>query len=212
MTKQEQVLNTLYCHCLRGGEDQLAVRYPRSLNSWDGDHADPSNTGDDLRAGDSPKHRATNWSTTATDRNHTKRPRILKSEYRRHATLRSMDAKKSSSRTDTSTEAMGTMRNRDCRTNSFMRESNRGTPGYHYLFHPKKTTGEAGTRIENDFQGNQGQHLQDNLAQDQRPRRASPYVGNDIRVRVRGVGESLNRMRQMSHRTDRTQDLAPRAC
>ena len=102
--------------------DQLVVRYLRSGNSWDGAHADPCNTGEDLRAVDSPKHRARNWSTTATDRNYKKCPQILKSEYRRHATLRSMDARKSPSRIDRSTEATGTMRNGDCRTNSFMRE------------------------------------------------------------------------------------------
>ena len=89
---------------------------------------DPCNTGEDLRAVNSPKHRATNWLTTATDRNHKKRPPILKSGHRRHATLRAMDTRKSSSLRDRSTEATGTMMNGDCRTNSFRRE--RTTTGH----------------------------------------------------------------------------------
>ena len=87
----------------------------QNLVEWS-PHTDPCNTGEDLRAVDSPKYRATNWSTTSTDRKHKKRPRILKSRYRRHATLRSMDARKSLTRIDRSTEATGTMRNGDCRT------------------------------------------------------------------------------------------------
>ena len=40
VTKREQILNALYGHGLRGGEDQLAVRYPRSGISWDGAHSE----------------------------------------------------------------------------------------------------------------------------------------------------------------------------
>ena len=80
---------------------------------------DPCNTGEDLRAVDTPKHRAMNWSTTATNRNHKKCPRILKSGYRRHATLRLTDARKAPSLRNRNTQATGTMMNGDCRTNSF---------------------------------------------------------------------------------------------
>ena len=40
VTKREQILNALYGQGLRGGKDQLAVRYPRSGNSWDRAHAE----------------------------------------------------------------------------------------------------------------------------------------------------------------------------
>ena len=67
-------------------------------------------------------------------------------------------------------------------------------PPPHHLFHQEKTTVEAGTRIEDNFQGIFGQHL--NLwckASD----RGDPaqYVGHDIEVQERGGGESRKGMR-----------------
>ena len=156
---------------------------------------DHCNTGEDLRAVDSPKHRATNWLTTVTDRNHKKRPPILKSGHRRDATLRAMDARKSSSLRDRSIEATGTMMNGDCRTNSFRRK--RTTTGHQAttIFSTRKRRLDKPGPDREGILRQPGTALQDHLAQGQRSRRASPYVGNNIVVRARGGGESLNRMR-----------------
>ena len=79
-------------------------------------------TGEDLRAVNSLQHRATNWLTTASERNHKKHPQILKSGCRKHASLRLTEARKSPSQIDRSTEAKVSIMNGDCRTNSFARE------------------------------------------------------------------------------------------
>ena len=40
VTKREQILNSLYGHGLRGGEEQPAVSDLRRGSSWDGAHAE----------------------------------------------------------------------------------------------------------------------------------------------------------------------------
>ena len=48
-----------------------------------------------------------------------------------------------------------------------VREVDHGTPAPRHLFHQEKMTVEAGTQIEDDFQGILGQHLLDLLAKGQ---------------------------------------------
>ena len=93
-----------------------------------------------------------------------------------------------------------------------MREVNHGTPAPRYLFPQEKTTVEAATRIEDDFQGILGQHLLDLLRKASDRGDLARYVGNNIGVREKGGGESKKGMRYPSRRRDSTQESTPIVC
>ena len=98
-----------------------------------------------------------------------------------------MEARKSPSLTDRSTEATVSILNGVRQINPFRRErSITGHQPPRHLFHKKKTTVEAGTRIEDDFQGVLGQHLRDLLAQRQGSRRSRPVSRKQHRVAREG--------------------------
>ena len=207
VTKREQILKALYGHGLRGGENQLAVRYPRGGNSWDGAHREtPAKTrwwrpkGQSTVQNTGPQTGRLTHPTRNTRASSIPDDRV--SENTRHSgrqklgnpPLRRTEAQRLRSLTWTEiaeqTRSVERGRTRDIRQ----------PPS----FPPGKDDWRARTQIEDDFQGSHGQYPPTTWHKASDRGELARDVGNNIGGQGRGRGEASKRMKYSIRPTGQT--------